>query len=98
MQDQYYYAFAIGQLPDPLLHPIRARKTADFFKTLPGFIGLHIVSDPRRNATLLVFDTLNNAKIARNRIGATGNSTAKHIMRAKLENDGQTITILDVAD
>lgn len=84
------YVFGIGGLPDPLLHPIQAKKVSDFLKKLDGLAGLHLAD---RYHTLLAFETLNQAKIARNKIKAEGNPVGNHIMTAEISEDRQTITV-----
>lgn len=84
------FAFAIGGLPNPILHPKQADAMSKFLKGLDGFIGMHLYD---RYHTFLVFDTLNHAKVARNRFTATGNRAGNHIMAATISDDQQTLTI-----
>ena len=89
------FAFAIGGMSDPFMHPIQAKKVKDFLKELDGLLGIHLFD---RYHTFLVFDTLNNAKVARNRFRAEGNQTGSNIMNAELSDDKQTLNIIDKAD
>lgn len=90
------YAFAIGGMPNPLAHPLRAKKTAEWLaKNMDGLIGVHLYD---RYHTFLIFGTLNEAKIARNRIVAEGNDAGTHIMRAELSEDKQTLNVKEPAD
>ena len=58
--------------------------------SLDGMLGIHLVD---RYHTLLAFETLNQAKIARNRIKAEGNPVGDHIMNAEISEDRQMITV-----
>lgn len=84
------YAFSIGGLPNLILHPKQARQVSDFLNSLDGILGIHMVD---RYHTLLAFETLNQAKIARNRIKAEGNPVGDHIMNAEISEDRQMITV-----
>ena len=84
------YAFGIGGMPNPILHPRQAKQVSDFLNSLDGMLGIHLVD---RYHTLLAFETLNQAKIARNRIKAEGNPVGDHIMTAEISEDRQTITV-----
>lgn len=89
------YAFAIGGLPDPLLHPIQARKVRDFIVSLEGLAGMHLYD---RYHTLLAFETMNQAKRARNRIRDAGNPVGNHIMNTEISEDRKMMTVLGPAD
>ena len=84
------YAFGIGGLPNPMLHPKQARQVSDFLNSLDGILGIHMVD---KYHTLLAFDTLNQAKIARNKIASEGNFTGNNIMHAELSDDSKKITV-----
>ena len=84
------YAFGIGGMPNPILHPRQAKQVSDFLNSLDGMLGIHLVD---RYHTLLAFETLNQAKIARNRIKAEGNPVGDHIMNAEISEDRQMITV-----
>ena len=89
------FGFAVGGMPDPVFHPRQAKKVAEFLKKQDGFIGLHLYD---RWHTLLFFETLNSAKIARNRLKAEGNQTGSNIMNVELSDDGMNATVKDVAE
>lgn len=88
------YAFATGGLPHPARHPIKAWKTNRYLDELEGLIGVHLHT---RYQTLLIFETLNEAKIARNRIEAMGNAVGRDIMKCEIRND-DTLFVQEVAD
>lgn len=74
------YVFEIGDAPNPLWNPVKARKEAEKIAVvLKGCEGLMSVNPVWPN-TLAAFDTLNNAKIARNRMEAAGSPCGKNIM------------------
>lgn len=74
------YVFAIGHGTDPLWNPVKAKKEveamAEILKGCEGLMGVH----PIWPNTLAAFDTLNNAKVARNRMEAAGSPCGKNIM------------------
>ena len=53
-----------------------SREAAEFIKSQEGFLGVHIIPDKR---ILWVFDTLNNAKRAKNNIESKGIHCGKGI-------------------
>lgn len=89
------YVFAIGGLPNPLLHPKQARRVSNFLNQLGGLMGLHVYD---KYHTLLAFETYNQAVIARNRVRAEGNTVANHIMHAEMSEDKQTLKVLGPAE
>ena len=94
------YTFAIPNLPVPTLfnrifHRRELKAAADMLKELDGLIGI-TVSYPK--GTLLHFETLNQAIIARNRITAMGNSCGVHIMESELDDETGAATILKPAE
>ena len=83
------YTFAIPNLPVPtLFNRIFRRKllrmTADMLNGLDGLTGITF-SPPQ--GTLLHFGTLNQAKIARNRLEAMGNNCGIYIMQSELNEE-----------
>lgn len=83
------YTFAIPNLPVPtLFNRIFRRKllrmTADMINSLDGLKGITF-SPPR--GTLLHFGTLNQAKIARNRLEADGIKCGVYIMETELNEE-----------
>ena len=71
--------FAIGAgriIPVPGMKK-RMDEALEFIKNLEGFCGVHPVDLWH---TLIIFDTLNNAKGAKNQMKAKGISTGKYIM------------------
>ena len=81
MNKQIVYTITTGNI-NPFMS--RSRAVVDFIKQQEGFIGVH---PHYPDGTLWVFDTLNNAKIARNRIKGQGGIAGKNIMEAELIND-----------
>lgn len=55
-----------------------SRDAVKYIKGLDGFRGVHIV--PNDGRTMWLFDTLNNAKIARNLMESQGIVCGKHIV------------------
>ena len=83
------YTFAIPNLPVPTLFnrifkKKMLRMTADMLKSLEGLKGITF-SPPQ--GTLLHFGTLNQAKIARNRIESLGNNCGIYIMQSELDEE-----------
>ena len=94
------YTFAIPNLPVPtLFNRIFRRKmlrmTADMLKSLDGLTGITF-SPPQ--GTLLHFETLNQAKIARNQIEALGNNCGVNIMESELDEETGAAYIKKIAD
>ena len=61
------YALGSGRIIPKLGMKKYQKEAIDYIKTLDGFIGVHIVDIWH---TLLIFDTLNNAKAAKNTLKA----------------------------
>lgn len=76
------YSVAAGRFP---LAPWKLKRVSDFLEGLEGFRGVHFVEDGR---SLLFFDGLNNAKIARNLIEAQGNDAGRNICLWRIADDG----------
>lgn len=90
------YAFAVGGMPDPLLHPLRAKRIYQYLRSeMEGLVGMHIHD---RHHTLLVFGALNDAKRARNKFIATGNHAGDKIMECELSDDGKNLTVVRNAE
>ena len=97
-EERYVYTITTGALPDPIFHRKQAKKVAEFFKGLDGLYGISPVPHPKGGtATLIAFDTLNNAKAARNLLRHEGNSVGKYIMKARVEKNGG-LTVLGPAE
>ena len=92
------YVFAIGHGTDPLWNPVKAKKEvvamAEILKGCEGLLGVH----PIWPNTLAAFDTLNNAKVARNRLEAAGRPCGKNIMNARWYRARGEIEVRDVAE
>lgn len=90
------YAFVVGGMPNPLLHPRRAKQAEKYLKSeIEGLVGVHMYD---KHHTFLVFGSLNDAKRARNRIIATGNAAGRSIMEAELSDDGALLVVGKEAD
>lgn len=90
------FAFAVGGMPDPVIHPLRAKRIYQYLKSeMDGMVGMHIFD---RHHTFLIFGTLNEAKRGRNRFRMTGNSAGDNIMECVLSEDGQTLTVVKKAE
>ena len=74
------YTVAVGNF-DP--RKKRSRQAVEFIKTLDGLIGVH----PRPPyGTLILFDSENNAKIAKNLIEAKGIHTGRNICECEIDD------------
>lgn len=93
MNKRTIYTFAVGNLP--MRNRRKLYQTVEYFKLQPGFIGLH--PHPPRG-TLLVFDTLNNAKRARNIFEDNGIQCGNYIMRGTLTDDNLNLFVEGVAE
>ena len=60
-----------------------SRKAVDYIVTLNGFVGIH-PQYPR--GTLILFDTENNAKIARNLMNLKGITTGRNICEVEIDD------------
>ncbi len=91
------YVFGIGLGTDPLWNPVKAKKEveamAEILNGCEGLMGVH----PIWPNTLAAFDSLNNAKIARNRMEAAGRPCGKNIMNARWYRARGEIVVRDVA-
>jgi len=67
-------------------------KLLGYIKEQDDFIGIHPCYP---DGDLLVWKTLNAAKIAKNTIDALGIKTANHIMSGTLDASSQNLTVLD---
>ena len=92
------YLFAIGHGTDPKWNPVKAKrevaKIAGVLNTCDGLQGVH----PVWPNTLAVFDTLNNAKVARNRLEADGHKCGTYIMKGRLNKAKGHLEVLDKAE
>ena len=91
------YTFSIGMLP--IWSFKEMKKIADELKTMDGFIGVHPFVHPKTGqATILVFDSYNNAIGGRNILKYHGNYVGENIIEAKLSDDKQTLTIGEIVE
>lgn len=82
------FIFAVECLP---VSGKRFFKLLGYLKEQNSFLGIH----PRYpDGDFLVWQTLNDAKIAKNTIEALGIKTANHIMHGTLTDHGTTLTVL----
>lgn len=79
MSDVKCYAVAVGNMPSPLASR-KVKKSAKaalkYIQGQDGFLGFHPMPP---NGTLCIFDTENNAKIARNMMDLMGIQTGYNI-------------------
>ncbi len=73
------YTVAAGNVAP---HKKASRDAVKFIKTLDGLLG---VKPCYPSGTLLLFDTENNAKTARNRMDAVGIQTGRNICECEIE-------------
>lgn len=87
------YTFSIGILP--IWNIKEMKKIAEVLKSLDGFIGVHNLHDfeNKRHATILIFDSYNNAIGGRNTFKFYGNDVGEYILDGELSDDKQTLTI-----
>lgn len=83
------FIFAVGNFPK---NPKKMYQALGYIKEQDGMLGIHPCYP---DGNLLVWDTLNNAKIAKNNLEAVGIRTANHIMSGTLTDDKQFLTVLD---
>lgn len=91
------FILAIGQIPDPIKHPIEAMRTVEFIRKLKGIVGVH-PNEP--GYILLCFDSLGNAVAARNILieyTLQSGCVGKNIMNGEISDDNMKLTVLDVA-
>lgn len=74
------YTVAVGNV-DPTNK--YSRKAVEYISKLDGLVGVH-PSYPR--GTLILFDTENNAKIARNLMNAKGIQTGRNICEVEIDD------------
>ena len=92
------YAFEIGDAPNPLWNPVKAMKEAAVIaEVLKGCEGLMDVR-PEWPRTVAAFDTLNNAKAAREKLEAAGKTYGKNIMNARWYRARGEIEVRDKAE
>lgn len=89
------YTISIPNIPDPIRHPIQAKKVTEFLKTLPGLVGIH---PHYPEGTILFFDTVEHARFAWAKFTLEGNECGKYIMRAEFSEDGTSVTIHGVEE
>lgn len=93
------FTLAVGALPNPVTHRKEARAVADFLNALPGFVSLTPTVAPDGSvATILAFETYNDAKTARNMLRVEGNKTGNYIMTAKIDFDAGALKVNGVAE
>ena len=74
------YTVAVGNV-NPLSR--RSRKAVKFISKLKGLVGVH---PHYPDGTLILFDTENNAKIARNEMNAVGIVTGSNICEVEIDD------------
>lgn len=86
----YVYLFATGMV-NPFLK--KSRKAVEIITSQEGFMAIHPAAP---HGMLWVFDSLNNAKGARNVAESKGIKCGRNIMRGWI--DGDTLEVEDKAD
>lgn len=89
------YAITIPNLPDPILMQEEARQVAAFLRTLKGLIGFY---PHYPEGTIMLFETLEDARMARARFTEQGNPCGDYIINAELTRDKSTVTMRDIAE
>ena len=72
-----------------------SREAAKFISSIEGFIAVH---PHYPDGTLWCFDTLNHAKVARNKVKSKGAQVGTHIMNAEIDYDKGELFVYDKAD
>ena len=90
MKTSECYAFMTAGLPNPMLHPGKARKALKTLKELRGMTGIHPMD---MGHMLLAFRTLEQALEARERMRDEGFFVGNNVMLADITDDGQTIKV-----
>ena len=83
------YTIAVPNCPDPVVHPVQAKRFADFLNGLDGLLGVH---PHYPEGTILFFDTVEHAKNARMKFMAEGNKCGDYIMNAEITENGATVS------
>jgi len=89
------YAITIPNLPDPILMQEEAQNVAAFLKTIKGLIGFF---PHYPEGTILLLETLDDARFARSRFTEQGNPCGDYIINAELTDDKSTVTMRDIAE
>ena len=91
------YGFAMPNLPTPTLFNRKLMKQVK--ELLDSLEGLIAVTPHWPEGTLLFFETINQAKVARNIIEAKGpNRCGRHIMLCEISDDRQNVSITGIAE
>lgn len=95
------FAFAIGGIPDMFRHPIEfqhfMRRVTDEIKKCDGLVGLH-PEETRADSCLVFYDTLNHAKVARNKLRALSVPCGTYIVNAEVSDDMSNAKLLEPAE
>lgn len=70
------WTVAVGNFPFPPFMPKNTKKAIEYISRLDGFVGFHFCYP---NGTLCLFESENDAKIARNLMKSKGIQTGKNI-------------------
>lgn len=89
------YAFAIPNLPDPILMPEEARAVADYVARLKGLVG-YFPHPPE--GTLLFFEAIEDARFARNQLVEQGNECGFYILRAEINKRKHEVHMLEAVE
>ena len=89
------YTITIPNLPDPMKDPRVAAEVSDFLGEQKGLLGIHPVAP---NGTILVFDTIENARFSLSRFTELGNQCSSCIMNAELSSDRRELNIQSIAE
>lgn len=92
------FVFPIGLGTDPTWNPVKAEKEAivmaEILEGCEGLLGIH----PEWPRTVAAFDSLNNAKAAREKLEAAGRPCGKNIMNARWYRARGEIVVKDKAE
>ena len=86
------YTISIPPCPDPYWMPQEAEAFMKFVSEQTGLIGVHPFYDGHHAATFLLFDTVENARMAAARHDEIGITVGTYIMNADLSDDQQMLT------
>lgn len=70
------WTVATGMLPVPPFIPKKSKQAIEFITKLDGFLGIYPLGG---NGTLWLFESLNKAKVAKNKMDAKGIKTGDNI-------------------
>lgn len=90
------FSFTVECLPMPT--PVNRKEMDTLGELIRSLDGLVAVSPYCPFGDIFLFETLNDAKRARNAFRQHGRQCAKYIMNAEIADDNSNVTICDVAE